>query len=102
MNNQNRNRFMDTEIKLVVARGEGFGELGEKGEGIKKYKLIVTKQSWVCKVQLGNIVNDIVITVRGARWALEISRGPLCKVYDCLTIMLNTWNRYKIIKTNKN
>ena len=43
MNNQNSNRFMDTEIKLVVARGEGFGELGEKGEGIKKYKLIVTE-----------------------------------------------------------
>ena len=27
------------------------GGLGEKGEGIKKYRLIVIKQSWECEVQ---------------------------------------------------
>ena len=25
--------------------------LGEKDEWIKKYKLVITKQSWVCKIQ---------------------------------------------------
>ena len=35
----------------MVARLEGVRGLDEKGEGIKKYKLVVTKQSWGCKVQ---------------------------------------------------
>ena len=33
-----RNRLVDTENKLRVARWEGVGELGEKDEGIKKCK----------------------------------------------------------------
>lgn len=32
---------MDTENRLTVARGEGVEGLGEKGEGIKEYKLVV-------------------------------------------------------------
>lgn len=40
-----------TQRKLVGARGEGgCGELGEGGKGIKKYKLVATKQSQGCKV----------------------------------------------------
>ena len=35
----------------MVARGEGCWGLGEKAEGIKMYKLVVTKYSWGCKVQ---------------------------------------------------
>ena len=35
----------------MVARGEGVGGLGEKGEGIKKSKLVVTEQTQGCKVQ---------------------------------------------------
>lgn len=34
---------MDAERKLVVARGEGPGELGEDGEGVK-YELVVGNQ----------------------------------------------------------
>ena len=42
----------DTENILTVARWEERGwEDGEKGEEIKKYKLVVTEQSWECKVQ---------------------------------------------------
>ena len=33
----------------------------------------------------------------GARWILEISGGPVCKVYDCLTTTLHPWNEYKIM-----
>ena len=43
MNKQNRNRIIDTENVLMVARGEGFGGLVQKGEGIEKYRLIVTE-----------------------------------------------------------
>ena len=35
------------------------------------------------KYSTGNIVNNIVVTVCGAMWVLEIL-GSLCKVYDCL------------------
>ena len=43
MNTQKRNRLADPEIKLMAVRGQGAGELGDKGEGIKKYRLIVTE-----------------------------------------------------------
>ena len=43
----------DTENRLMVAREEGAGgrELVGKGEGIKKHKMVVTKQSQGCKEQ---------------------------------------------------
>ena len=31
--------------------GRRAGGMGEKGEGIRKYKLVVTEQSWGCKLQ---------------------------------------------------
>ena len=37
--------------RLVVARGERVGGLGEKGEGTEKYRQVVTEQSWGYKVQ---------------------------------------------------
>ena len=42
MKKQNRNRLIGTENRLMVARGEGVGGLGGKGEGIEKYRLAVT------------------------------------------------------------
>ena len=44
------------------------------------------------KYSIGNVVNNIVRTVYGTRWVPEISGGTLCKVYDCLTTTLSTWN----------
>lgn len=45
-------RLIDTKNKLMVTRWEGFrSEWGEKGEGIKKHKLVVTKQSQGYRVQ---------------------------------------------------
>ena len=38
----NRHRLRDTENRLRVARG-AVGGLGGKGEGNKKYRLVVTK-----------------------------------------------------------
>ena len=40
---QNRNRLIDTKNILTVARWEELGGTGENGEGIKKYKLVVTE-----------------------------------------------------------
>lgn len=43
MNNQNRNRVIDTESKQVVAREEESGRREEIGEEMKGYKLTVAK-----------------------------------------------------------
>lgn len=48
MNNQNTNRFIDTENRLLVARGV---MAGKKGEVTEKCKLAVTKWSQRCKLQ---------------------------------------------------
>ena len=60
----------------------GVEGMGEKGKGIKKYKLAVTKQSLGTQyTATGNTVNDTVITMYAATWALEILlEGSLCKV----------------------
>ena len=42
------------------------------------------------KYSIGNIVNNIVTTMYGARWVVEISGGTLCKVHDCLATVLYT------------
>ena len=42
------------------------------------------------KYNIENIVSDIAITMCGARRAIKILGGALCKVYDCLTTMLYT------------
>ena len=64
----------DTESKLVAARGAGCGKLGETGEGIKKYKLPVIKQisHEDVRYSIGNTVNNIVITLYGDRWLLDL------------------------------
>ena len=51
MNKQNRNRIIDTENDLMVARWEGNKGYEQKSEGIKKYKLVVTEKSWGHKIQ---------------------------------------------------
>ena len=48
---QNKNRLIHTENILTIARWHGGWGHGEKGEGIKKHKLVVTEQSWEYKVQ---------------------------------------------------
>ena len=48
--------------------GEVLGGMGEKSEGITKYKLVVTEQSWDVKYTIGTIVNNILLTRYGVRW----------------------------------
>ena len=42
-------KHRSSENRLMVARGEGVCGLGAKGEGIKKYKLVVIKESQGCE-----------------------------------------------------
>ena len=87
----------------MVARREGCWGLYEKDEVINKYKLLVTKTHRDVKYSTGNTVNDIAITMHSARWVVQILRGTLCKIYNCLTTMPYTWKQYKIIlKVNCN
>ena len=72
---QNRNRLRGTKNRLMGADGRGVGGLCEKGEGIERYRLVVTEQSWDAMHTIGNIAKNTVITMHGARWALEVSKA---------------------------
>ena len=50
---QNINKLIDADNILMVARWERVRGMGEKGEGIKKYRLVVTEQSRGGEVQHG-------------------------------------------------
>ena len=70
MNGQNRNRLTDTGNRLMVARAEG-------GWGVKTVKGLSTS-GWLqnshgdVKYSTGNTVNNIVITMYGVRWVLDL------------------------------
>ena len=65
------------------------GRWVEKGKGLRSINWELQNSHRDVKYSTGNVVNNIVITMSGARWILEISGGPVCKVYDCLTTTLH-------------
>ena len=69
---QTRNRLIDTENIFMIARWKGGWRISKKGEGIQKYKLVVTEQSQDVQYSVGNIVNNVVMTMYGARWVLDL------------------------------
>ena len=48
---QNRNRLTDTQNRLMVHRGEEGWQMGEKGEGTEKHRLVVTEYPWGSEVR---------------------------------------------------
>lgn len=88
------NRHIDTN-RLVFAEGSRLGELVQKGEGIKKWNLVVTNSHRDIKKSMGNITNIIVITMYDTVWELEILKVILHKLYNFITTKLCTWNQYK-------
>ena len=48
---------------------------GDKDEEIKRYKLVVPKQSWDVKYSIENIVYNTAITMYGVRWVLKLFGG---------------------------
>lgn len=51
----------------------GTGALGERGEGTKNHKLVVSEWSQRCKVR--NIDDNIALTMYGAIWGTGNIRG---------------------------
>ena len=68
MNKQNRNRIIDTENVLIVARWEGVWGMGEKVERIKKYNWWLQNSNGDIKYSMGNIINISLITMYVVRW----------------------------------
>ena len=64
--------------------GERIGDIcngvNNKNKSKSEKKLFLNSHGDV-KFSIGNIVNNIVITMYGARWVLELSRGSLCILY---------------------
>ena len=52
--------------------GKGVRKIGENGEGIKEYKLVVTDSHGDVKYSIGYIVNNILITMYGVRWVQDL------------------------------
>ena len=63
------------------------GRSGDREEEVKGLRRTMWSQNSHRRVKygIGTIISNTVITVSGARWALEISGGRSVKVYDCLT-----------------
>ena len=53
----------------------------KKVKGLRSTSWQLQKSHRDVKYSTGNIVSNIVITINGARWVLEILRGTLCKVH---------------------
>ena len=66
------------------------GDWVEKGKGLRCTDWQLQKSRGDVKSRTGNLVSNITVTMYTARWVLEISRGTLYKVYDCVTTMLYT------------
>ena len=58
----------------MAVRWVGHWGLGGKGEGIGKYRLVVTKQSRDVKFSPGSIVSNTAISMYGAGWVLDLLR----------------------------
>ena len=76
MNKQNRNRLRYREQADSCQRGEG---LGYWVKGLRSTNWQLQSSHGDVNYSVGNIVNNIVVTMYGARWILEISGGTLCK-----------------------
>ena len=75
--------------KLQVIEWGGFEGMGEKGEREEKVQIASYLNSHGdIKYSLCNIANNIVITMYGVRWVLDLSGWSLHKLYKCLITIL--------------
>ena len=75
----------------MITKGVGVGGWMKKVKGWE-VQIGSSNRREAVNYSMGNVVDNIVITLYGARWVLEISGGALCKMCDCLNTMLYTWN----------
>ena len=64
---QNKNKHIDTENKLMVARYEEVGGLGEKGKGLRITNWQLKNSHGHVQYSPGNIVKNMVITMYDVR-----------------------------------
>ena len=79
---------------MVARVGESWGGRVKKMERLRSTNLLFQNSRGDVKYSIGNRVSDTVITVYvgpGGTWN-NGAGGTLCKVYDCLTTVLYTWN----------
>ena len=79
MSKQNRNRLIDTEMRLTLPDVRVLGGWVKKEKGLRSTNWQLQNSHRDVKYRIGNIVSNIVI-VYGVRWVLEIWGA-----YDCLT-----------------
>ena len=88
MNKQNRKRQRYREQTEGCHWEEGLVIGWKMVKGLISTNRQLQNSHWDVNYSTGNIVNYIVVTMYGARWILELLRGTLSKVYDCLTATL--------------
>ena len=81
VNTQNRNRLIDTENRLTVARGGALGVRVKKVKGSRGTEVQLQKSRRKVKYGIGNIVGNVVITAYSAGWAPETSGEPFVGVW---------------------
>ena len=69
---------------------DGFGEMGDKGEGLRSALASYENSHRDVKCSTGNAVSNLVITVCAVRWALDFSGWSLCEFYTCPLTMSYT------------
>ena len=76
--------------------GEGLGDWVKRRKGLHSISWPLQNSHGDVKYSVGNISNNIVITMYGARSVLNLWWGSLCKLHKFLTTMEYTCNYYNI------
>lgn len=85
---KDKRKRKQTHRDKVVARGEGGGGLGEKGEGIRSTDWQLQKSRKDGKDSTGNRVSTIDCTGPGGHWKYRGGEDHFGK-YECLTTRLD-------------
>ena len=72
----------ETDSEIQLSEGEQLGRWVEKGKGLRSINWELQNSHRDVKYSMGNIVNNILITIYGVRRVQDLSRWPLSKLYN--------------------
>ena len=72
MNKPNRNKLINTENTVMVARGKGDWGVDENGRELRSTNWRLQNSHGDVKYCVGNIVDNAVITLYDVRWVLDL------------------------------